>query len=152
LRLLGPVLSRGAVKPNSDKDQPSGNGNTDTSDPGVSAADDETPGPLVVGKVTDSNSPLLEDGGQEGALVVDEEVEDAVLVRQGEGSTEDGAVGSLRGDVESQAVERREHAELELNSIGRGWGVGLIVVHVVLGELNLVVLVAKRSVRYGKVI
>lgn len=59
-----------------------------------------------MGKVSDSDSVLFKNGGEERTLVVDEEVEDSVLVREGEGSAVDGAVGGLRGRLQGQAVER----------------------------------------------
>jgi hypothetical protein len=70
-----------AVHPESDETEPSCNGNPDTTDPGVSARDDITPGVLVVRKVADGDSALLLNVGEEGTTVFDEEVVDTVLVR-----------------------------------------------------------------------
>lgn len=79
---------------------------------------------------------LLLDVGQEGALVVDLEVEDAVLVGQLEAGGEGGGVrGGARGrGGEGQAVEGREHRELELEDVGGGDGEGGPRVPGVFGE------------------
>lgn len=89
---------------------------------------------LVVGHVPDRNRHLLLDVGQEGPLVVDEKVENAVLVGQGEGGGVGGIVGGGVGRREVEAVEGGEHGELELESIGRRGGVGGPGVPGVLGE------------------
>jgi len=48
-----------------------------------------------VRKVTDSDLPLFVNIRQEGAAVIDAEVEDAVLVGRPEGNTKDGRVCGL---------------------------------------------------------
>ena len=106
MRLLGLALIRLAVEPDGDEQQPASSRNADASDPWIGATDDETARPLVVSEMANSNSTLLKDVAEEGTLVVDEEVEDAVLIRQGESGGEDGAVGSARGGLQCQAVER----------------------------------------------
>lgn len=84
--------------------------------------------------VADGDGDLLLDVGEEWSLVVDEEVEDTVLVRQGEG----GGVGvrfrSRRGEVE--AMERREHGDLELEVVGLREAVRAPAVPDVFGEGN----------------
>ena len=82
-------------------------------------------------KMSDSDLPLLVYIGKEGPLVVDPEVEDAVLVGGGEGGFEDGGVLGGADGGEGDAVEGGEHAEFELEGIGGGWGEGLVVVDVV---------------------
>ena len=62
---------------------------SNTRDPGPRARDYEAARPLVVGHVAHADGVLLLDVRQEGALVVDLEVEDAVLVRQRESGGED---------------------------------------------------------------
>lgn len=140
MRLLGLGLIRLAVEPNSDEDQPASGRNADTSDPGVSATDDETAWPLIVSKVADSDSALLVDVAQERTLVVDDEVEDTMLVGHGEGSAENGAVGSARGGLQSQAVERRQHAEFKLEGVFGRRNERNQAVTVILGQFDRVVL------------
>lgn len=73
-----------------------------------------------MGHVADGNGVLLLDVGEEGALVVDLEVEDAVLVRQDEGGGVSGGVGGAGLGGKRDAVEGGEHAELELEVIAAG--------------------------------
>lgn len=76
-------------------------------------------GVLVVCDVADSHRALLLDVGQERPLVVGHESEDTVVVGNRESDTVDtfflGRGTLLR--LELQTVERREHAELELQLI-----------------------------------
>lgn len=91
-------------------------------------------------KVPDGDLSLLVDGGQEGALVVDAEVEDAVLVGELEVGGEDGGVGvGRRGreKLQRETVERRQHGEFQLDDVGRGRDEGDKVVVVPLGKFNL---------------
>jgi hypothetical protein len=140
LRLLDLGLIRLAVEPDSDKDQPASGRDTNTSDPGVGTADDETAWPLVVSKMADSDGFLLVDVAEERTLVVYDEVEDTVLIRNGEASLEDGAVGGWLDWVQGHTVERRQHAELELDRISRSREEGNPTVTVVLGQFDRVVL------------
>jgi hypothetical protein len=140
LSLLGLGLIRLAVEPDSDKDQPASGCNTNTSDPGVGTADDETAGPLVVSKVADSNCFLLIDVAEERALVVDNEVEDTMLIGNGEASLEDGAVGGWLDWVQGHTVEGRQHAELELDRVSGSREEGNPTVAVILGQFDRVVL------------
>ena len=55
------------------------------------------------------NLSLLIDIGQEGAFVVDAEIEDTVLIGEGEGGTVDGTVGGLGDGFERETVEGGEH-------------------------------------------
>lgn len=93
-----------------------------------------------MGKVAHRHLTLLVEGGEEGALVVDAEVEDAVLVGQAEVGGEDGRVGvrgRRRERRQREAVEGRQHREFELQLVaGRGQE-GLEVVLGVLGDLDL---------------
>lgn len=111
MSLLGPVLNWLAPEPKSDKHQPASNRHSNTRDPRISSANDETPWPFVVSKMTDGDCPLLVHIREEWPLVVDEEVEDAVLIWQLESGGEDRAVGGVSGRLKGQAVEGGEHAE-----------------------------------------
>jgi hypothetical protein len=90
-----------------------------------------------VRKVADSNLPLLIQVGDEGATVVDAEVEDAMLVGGAEGDAEDGGVGGLRDGLEVEAVEGGEHAEFELDGVASGGEEGGEVVVFVFGDFDL---------------
>lgn len=140
MSLLDLGLIRLAPQPNADKDNPACDGNTNTSDPWVCCADDETPGPLIVGKVSDSDGILLKDVCEERTLVVDEEVENSVLVREGESGAVGGAVGGLGSRLKGQTVEGRKHAEFELDRVAGSRSVGCKVVKFILGQLDRVVL------------
>lgn len=79
-------------------------------------------GVLVVGHVADGYGVLLLDVGQEWALVVGDEVVDAVVVGDPEGHAED-ARGLGRGTLhllDGNAVQGRQLAELELQLIALG--------------------------------
>lgn len=72
-----------------------------------------------MGHVADGDGTLLLNIGQERPLVVDHEVEDAVVIRNCEGNLVH-TLGLGRGALlrlELQAVEGREHAEFELQLI-----------------------------------
>lgn len=84
-----------------------------------------------------SNLPLLIDVGEEGAAVVDAEVEDAVLIWGLECDAKDGGVRGLANWGEIEALEWREHAELELNLVVGRWDKGREVIVGVLGDLDL---------------
>lgn len=73
-----------------------------------------------MGHVADADGVLILDMGQEGSLVVDLEVEDAVLVGEGEVGGEDGLTGGLGLGDEVSALEGRKHGELELESVALG--------------------------------
>lgn len=85
---------------------------------------------------------LLLDVGQERPLVVDLEVEDAVLVGQLEAGGEGGGVrcGERGRGGEGEAVEGGEHRELELQEVVRGDGEGGPGVPGVFGEGDCVCL------------
>lgn len=51
-------------------------------------------------EMANSNGPLLIHVGEEGTLVIHAEGKDAMLVGEGEGGAEDGAVGGLGGWVQ----------------------------------------------------
>lgn len=110
LRFLG-------VQPEKAEGKPPHHRGANAADPGPGARDDITPVPLVVRVVTDTNRMLLVDVGEEGSLVVDAEVEDAVLVGDLEGRAVDSGVGGRAEGLEVDAVEGREHAKLELELV-----------------------------------
>lgn len=114
----------GAVHPQRAESQPTGDGGADSGNPRPCAADDEAARPLVVGHVANRNSVLLLDVAQQGSLVVDLEVEDTVLIGQLERRSICCLIGGrlLSIQRERQAVEGREHGELELKSIVLGDG------------------------------
>jgi hypothetical protein len=103
-----------------------------------------------MGKVAHSHLPLLVEVGEEGAAVVDAEVEDAVLVGCPEGYAENGRVCGLRDGRQIKAVEGREHAELELHRVAGGGGEGGEVVVFVFGDFDLegLGLLGTATVRY----
>ncbi len=137
LRLLCGLFCRRTIQPDCNKSQPAQNGNPDTTNPYPRTADLPTPWPFVVRKVSDGDLPLFIDGGDEGAAVIDAEVENTMLVRSLEGDTKDGCVRGFRSRSEIEAVEWREHAELKLNLIVGGeneWGEMVVGV---LGDFHL---------------
>jgi len=81
---------------------------------------------------------LLLDVGEERALVVDHEVKDAVLVREGEVGAVDGLVLVGEDGLEVEAPEGGQHGELELDLVALGEVVGLPVVPSVLGQRDVV--------------
>lgn len=90
---------------------------TNARDPRPGARDDKATRPLIVGKVADANRVLLFDSGEERALVVDLEVEDAMLVGEGEGDAIHGSIVSGAGASQVEAVEGRKHGKLELEKV-----------------------------------
>lgn len=135
--LLGTVR-RLAVHPEGAEAQEASHRGGDARDPRPGARDDEAARPLVVGHVSHTDGALLLDVGQEWSLVVDHEVEDAVLVRQHKtGSEHGGRLGDERGG-KLQAVERREHGKLKLQSVLVGDGKGLPLVPAPLRDGNAV--------------
>lgn len=74
-------------------------------------------------KVAHRDRVLFVDVCNEGALVVDTEREDAVLVGYLEGGGESGAVVGEDRWEQRKAVIRVEHGEFELEGVGRGDGV-----------------------------
>jgi hypothetical protein len=58
-----------------------------------------------VRKVADSDLPLFINVGEEGAAVVDAEVEDTVLIGRLEGNSENGSVCGLRDGGQIKAME-----------------------------------------------
>lgn len=88
----------------------------------------------------DCDLPLLIDVCDEGATVVDAEVEDTVLIGGLEGDAEDGGVRSLRDWRKVETVERRQHAELELDVVVCLRNEGRKVILLPFGDLHLEVL------------
>lgn len=142
LRLLGRsrILDRLAIHPQCSESHESRHCSADSSNPGPRAGDDVASGPLVVGNVSDADSGLLLNVGEEGALVVDLEVEDAVLVGEGEGCVEDGGGLGCGGRIEIEAVEGGEHGEFELEGVLVGKCEGNPLVPDVLGDGDAVAL------------
>jgi hypothetical protein len=64
--------------------------------------------------VADTNSVLFLEICSKGSLVVDLEVEDAMLVGKSEGSSVNGSLVCLRERQKVKAVEWGQHGELEL--------------------------------------
>lgn len=85
-------------------------------------------------KVADADGVLLLDIGEVGALVVDLEVEDSMLVGKSKGNAVDGSIFSGAGKSEVEAVEGGEHGELELEDIVFRKGEGHPLVPAVLGQ------------------
>lgn len=138
LSLLQLVSHRGRVKPDNDESQESSNHRPQTGNPDPSASDGPAAWVLVVRKVADGDLVLLLNGGEEGPLVVDTEGEDTVLIRGHELSTEHSAGISAGRGLESQAVERREHGELELELVSARNLKGNPLVVDILGDFNAV--------------
>jgi hypothetical protein len=88
----------------------------------------------------DCDLPLLIDVCDEGAAVVDAEVEDAVLVGGLERDAKDGGVRGLRDWGKVEAVERRQHAEFKLDVVVCLRDEGGEVVLFPFGDLDLEVL------------
>lgn len=68
-------------------------------------------------KVADADRVLLLDVGEERALVVDLEVEDAMLVGEDEGDAIHGSIASGAPASQVEAVEGRQHGKLELKNV-----------------------------------
>ena len=89
LRLLGRLLSRRRVQPQRHKCQPPNYRNPYATNPNPRTANLPTPRPLVVRKMSNCDLPLFFNVGKEGAVVLDVEVEDTVLIRGPEGGSKD---------------------------------------------------------------
>lgn len=87
-----------------------------------------------MGKVTHGDSVLLLDVVKEGSLVVDLEVEDAVLIRQLEVGAVRRALLRANCGLQRQTVERRKHAELKLQIVPGWYLEGGPVIPLVLGQ------------------
>lgn len=148
LRLLNLISSRGRVKPDENKSQESSNHRPQTGDPDPATANSPTARVLVVRKVAHGHLVLLLDVGEEWALVVDAEGEDAVLVRNHELSAVYSACLRAAGGLKSQAVERREHSELQLQLVLAGDLEGHPLVVGVLGHLNVEDLFLDKVISY----
>lgn len=117
LSLLELIGHRGRVEPDNHESQESSNYRPKTGNPYPAAGNSPAARVLVVREVAVGNLKLLLDGGQEGTLVVDAEGEDSVLIGSHELSAEHSAgIGAL-DRFQVQAVEGREHGELELERV-----------------------------------
>lgn len=121
-------LLRGlVVQPQRNKDEPADTGDAYAREIWPCAGDVVRGRVLVVGHVADGDGALLLNVGQEGPLVVDHEVEDAVLVGDDKRYLVD-ALG-LGGDaflvLERQAVVGGEHGKLELQLVV-GWDLEIV--------------------------
>jgi len=137
------LLHRRTIQPHRHKRRPPRHCPPNAHDPHPRPTDRPTPRPLIVRKVAYRDRVLLVHVRHEGPLVVDAEVEDAVLVRDAEGCREEGAVGCVAygegaGGGEGEAVVGVQHGEFELDGVGGGWAEGVQVVPGVLGELDRV--------------
>jgi hypothetical protein len=138
LRLLKLVGHRGRIKPNNNESQKSTNNRPKTGNPNPTATNGPAARVLIVSKVADSDLVLLLDVGEERTLVVDAEREDTVLIGGHKLGAEHGARFGSAGRLEGQAVERREHGELELELVFAGNLEGNPLVEDVLGDFNIV--------------
>lgn len=128
------------IQPEPQENQPPHHRRPHARDPDICAADRETPRVFIMCHVSHGHRPLLVDVGEEGSLVVDAEVEDAVLVWKGERGGVESRVGSGEGGrrVQGETVERREHGAFELDGVGWGRGEWGEVVALPFGELDIV--------------
>lgn len=85
-------------------------------------------------KVADADGVLLLDVGEVGALVVDLEVEDSMLVGKSKVNAVDGSVVCGAGESQVEAVEGGKHGKLELEDIVFRKGKGNPLVPAVLGQ------------------
>ena len=92
-------------QPQRDKRHPSSDRNANTRNPWPSAANDPTPRPFVMRKVSDRDSVLLFDIGEEWSLVIDLEVENSVLIREPETSCVDRGAWGRGQEFEGKTVE-----------------------------------------------
>ena len=72
--------------------------------------------------VSHTDSVLFLQVGEEGTLVIDLEVEDAMLVRKGKAGGIYGRVLLDERSLEIDAVERGKHGEFQLQGVGGGEG------------------------------
>lgn len=110
-------LPHGLVKhPHGNKDEPAGAGDADADKVRPGGRDLVRVRIFVVGHVADGHGALLLDGSQERPLVVDHEIENAVLIRDRKLDLVDalclGRGALLR--LKLKAVEGRKHTEFEL--------------------------------------
>ena len=75
-----------------------------------------------MGHVAYADGVLLIDIREEGSLVVDAEVEDAMLVGRDERRAVDRGISGSVDRLEIEAVEGGEHGEFELEGVGVGQG------------------------------
>ena len=118
------------------KREPPSNRNPNPGDPHPRTTNLPTPWPFVMGKVPDRHGPLFIHIGIEGSLVIDAEVEDAMLIWQFERGGVDCAICCLGSWCEGESVKGGEHGEFELERVARRWCEGGEVVLRVLGELD----------------
>lgn len=132
-RLLTPqfllliFLGRLTVQPHPHKQHKAPNDGPQSCNPRPRRTNPPASWPLIVREVPYRNLSSFLEVREEGTLVVDFEGEDAMLIRSFEGCGEDCRVLGCRGRLQGEPLERTEHRELELESIGRGWGVRGVV-------------------------
>lgn len=120
LYFLNPSFRRSRrcrIEPDNDKGEEPSNDRVETGDPGPRCADLPATGILVVRKVADGDLMLLFNVGEERALVVHAEGENAVLIRHGERDAIQSAVVGTADGLKIETVEWGQHGELELHSI-----------------------------------
>ena len=100
-------------------------------------------------EVADGDCALLLDVGEEGTAVLHEEVVDAVLIGQLEGLGVEGGLGARARWDQVQAVEGREHAELELEVVACCGRERLPVVADPFGHLDRIVHIVLDAVDTG---
>lgn len=130
------LVLRRTEQPDQDKEKPATDGGDDACHPGPRRRDEVRPSPLVVGHVADGDGELLFNVSEEGALVVDHEVEDAVLVWRGEVSAIYRELSRGSGGVllQLEAMEGRQHAEFKLEVVSFGNDEGSPVIPLPLGD------------------
>lgn len=116
------LLCRLVEHPYGDESQPAHAGDTNAGQVGPGGRDLVAVGVLVVRHVADGHGVLLLEVGQEGSLVVGDEVVDAMVIGDPEGHAED--TRSLgRGTLDlldRDTVQGGQHAELELQLVTLG--------------------------------
>lgn len=96
-------------------------------------------------KVADADCVLLLNIGEERALVVDLEIEDAMLIGEDEGNAIHGSIASGAPASQVEAVEGRKHGKLELENVVLGKGEGNPFVPAPLRERDVVRLEKKKE-------
>lgn len=125
-----------AEKPHGNESTPASDRHPDSGNPGPRSTDGPAARPLIVSEMARRDFAFLVDAGEEGSLVVDSKMEDAVLVRKSEARGIDGRGLRLGHGLEVQTVEGREHGELELHLISRNRHKRDQLPILILGELN----------------
>lgn len=133
-------VGRSAEQPDKHKEEPAAHDGANARDPRPGPRNRVAANKLIVREMPDGNGALLVDVSEERALVVDTEVEDAVLIGKDEACAVDGRRLRRRLGGEVEAMEGGQHGELELHNVVLRGGERGPGVPVVLREGNGVVL------------